>query len=62
MAKVTVYKFTKASTKTATTIVAPRMATCEAIKRFGGVALKDTAKEVDASEVDENGRYPKISS
>jgi hypothetical protein len=32
-------------------------ATEEAIKRFGAVRIDDTAEEVDASLLDEEGRY-----
>ncbi|MDI6722732.1 MAG: hypothetical protein QMD97_04175 [Candidatus Aenigmarchaeota archaeon] len=35
------------------------MATLEAIKRFGCAPIMDTAKEVYAHELDDNGRYSK---
>ena len=59
MPKTTVYQFTKFDISQGKNIVAMRMATLEAIKLFEGTPVMDTAKEVDETEVDENGRYPK---
>ena len=39
--------------------MAKRMATSAAIKRFNGAPLEGTAKEVDISEIDDDGHYPK---
>jgi hypothetical protein len=59
MAKVTVYYFQGYQIATDEMIISKRMATLEAIKRFCCAPLMDTAKAVDTSEVDEDGRYPK---
>ncbi len=59
MSKTTVYCFEKFSIHQGQTVVSSYMATLEAIKSFDAIPLMDTAKEVDASELDENGRYPK---
>jgi hypothetical protein len=59
MQKVTVYYFTGYHIATDEIICPKRMATLETIQRFNCTPLMDTAKEVDVSEVDDNGRYPK---
>ena len=59
MAKVTVYYFQGYSIDTDQIITPKRMATLETIKRYCCTPLMETAKEVDVSEVDEDGRYPK---
>jgi len=59
MSKITVYCFKKYSIAKDEEILAPRMATLEAIKQFQCVPLKDTGKEVDSSELSDNGEYPK---
>jgi hypothetical protein len=59
MPKVTVYCFTGYHINTDQTINSKHMATLEAIKKSSGVPLMETAKEVDASELDGNGFYPK---
>jgi hypothetical protein len=63
MAKVTVYYFECWDIKTDKYTVQKRMATRKFIDRLieGGASCKtlmNSAKEVDSSEVDENGRYP----
>ena len=57
MQKVTVCYFTKYDVKTDQEVRSQRMATLEFITRIQGHPLKDTAKEVDASELDAEGRY-----
>jgi hypothetical protein len=59
MSKTSVYEFTKYDINQGKSITAKRMATLEAIKNFGGTPNMDTATEVDATEIDENGHYPK---
>jgi hypothetical protein len=59
MAKATVYYFQGYHIVTDEIITSKRMATLETIKRFCCTPIMDTAKEVDTSEVDEDGRYPK---
>ncbi|MCK9390882.1 MAG: hypothetical protein M0Q01_04875 [Syntrophales bacterium] len=59
MPKTTVYCFTGFDIKEGKSITAKRMATLEAIKGFNGVPLMETAKEVDISELDGDGHYPK---
>ncbi|MGD0021716.1 MAG: hypothetical protein ABSC54_05375 [Smithellaceae bacterium] len=59
MPKTTVYCFTKFDIKQSKNIMAKRMATLEAIKSFNCVPLMNSAKEVDISELDDNGHYPK---
>ena len=61
MGKITVYCFQGYSITKDEIITPKRMATLETIKMYGCTPLMDTAKEVDSSEVDENGRYPKKS-
>ena len=58
MKKVKVYSFQGYKVTTDETTIPRRMATMDFIKRNGLTPLWDTAKEVNASEVDENGRYP----
>ncbi len=62
MAKITVYYFTKYDINSDRIVTSKRMATLEAIKNFSCIPLIDTAKEVDTSELDEYGRYPKNAS
>ena len=57
MQKVTVYYFTGYNIRTDQVIRSKRMATLETIKRFGCAPLMDTAKDVDASTLDAEGRY-----
>ena len=59
MDKITVYYFQGYSITKDEIIIPKRMATIETIKRYSCVPLMDTAKEVNVSEVDEDGRYPK---
>jgi hypothetical protein len=59
MQKVTVYFFTGYQISTDKIIRSKRMATLEAIKKFGCTPIMDTAKEVYTHELDDNGRYPK---
>lgn len=59
MPKITVYYFTGYHIATDQIIHSQRMATLETIKRFNCTPLMETAKEVDTSELDDNGRYPK---
>lgn len=60
MATVKVYYFKCYDGKTDKEPIMERMATLDAIKGFGDkcTPLMDTAKEVDTSEIDHNGRYP----
>lgn len=57
MQKITVYYFTKYDINTDQVIRSKRMATLEMIAQFGCVSLKDTAKEIDASKLDDDGLY-----
>jgi len=59
MPKTTVYRFTIFDISQGKNVSSKRMATIEAINRFNGEPILDTAKEVDLTKVDENGRYPK---
>ena len=59
MPKVTVYCFTGYDHTSGQTVSAQRMATLETIKELKGTPLMETAKEVDTSELDGNGFYPK---
>ena len=59
MEKVNVYFFSGYQISTDKIIRSKRMATLEAIKRFGCAPIMDTAKEVYTHELDDNGRYPK---
>jgi hypothetical protein len=59
MPKITVYYFTGYDIATDQMIRSKRMATRERIKRFNCSPLNQTAKEVDTSELDDNGLYPK---
>ena len=59
MSKTTVYCFEVADPIKGENVVAKRMATLEAIKRFNGKPHMDTAKEVDISEINDEGQYPK---
>jgi hypothetical protein len=58
MEKVTVYAFEVYDIVADRIFVPGRMATIGFIERIGRVPIMDTAKEVDATEVDEEGRYP----
>jgi hypothetical protein len=59
MPKATVYYFKRWDMNVGQMVPSKRMATLKAIKDLGGVPLMETAKEVDASELDGNGFYPK---
>lgn len=59
MPKTTAYCFTVFDINEGKNVMAKRMATLEAIKIFNGLPLEGTAKEVDTSELDDNGHYPK---
>lgn len=59
MPKTTVYYFIGYDIATDQMIRSKRMATRERIKRFNCSPLNQTAKEVDTSELDDNGLYPK---
>ena len=59
MPKITVYYFIGYDIATDQMIRSKRMATREKIKSFGCSPLNQTAKEVDTSELDDNGFYPK---
>jgi hypothetical protein len=59
MPKTTVYYFIGYDIANDQMIRSKRMATRERIKRFNCSPLNDTAKEVDTSELDDNGFYPK---
>lgn len=60
MQKITVYYFTKYNIKTDQEVPSKRMATLEFINRIKGTPLMDTAKEINMTDLDDNGRYPKI--
>ena len=60
MSKITVYYFTKYDINTDQEVRSKRMATLEFINRIEGAPLMDTAKEINVTDLDENGRYPKI--
>lgn len=55
MQKVTVYYFTCYDIRSDEILRSKRPATLEAITRCKGEVLKDTAQEVDASSLDDNG-------
>lgn len=55
--KVTVYKFEVYDIINDKIVVPNRMATMEFIKRINSVPLMDTAKDVNSSDVDGDGRY-----
>jgi hypothetical protein len=59
MPKTTVYYFIGYDIATDKMIRSKRMATRERIKRFNFSPLNETAIEVDTSELDDNGFYPK---
>ena len=59
MPKTTVYYFIGYDIATDQMIRSKRMATRERIKSFNYSPLNQTAKEVDTSELDDNGFYPK---
>lgn len=60
MPPVTVYNYKCYDIHTDTEVIKPHMATLEVIERTNKcVALMDTAKIVEASEVDAEGRYYK---
>ena len=59
MPKITVYCFTGYHIATDPMIPSKRMATLESIKSFNCSPLMETAKEVDTSELDDDGLYPK---
>ncbi len=55
MATVTVYYFTMYDIQYDKVVRSQRPATRETIERFRGIVQEDTAEEVDASRLDENG-------
>jgi len=55
MEKITVYYFTKYDIETDQNVRSKRPATLEAIERVNGIAIKETAKDVDASQLDMDG-------
>ncbi len=57
MAKVKVYEFTKYNVNTDEEGPRGFMGTLKYIKGIGGTPVLETAKEVDASELDYDGRY-----
>jgi hypothetical protein len=59
MAMVKVFKFKHVDDDINEDVVAPRMATREAIQRVRGEAIDATMQMVDESELDGNGFYPK---
>jgi hypothetical protein len=59
MPKITVYYFIGYDIATDQMIHSKRMASRETIRRFSYMPLNHTAKEVDTSELDDNGFYPK---
>ena len=59
MAMVKVFKFKHVDDDINEDVVAPRMATREAIQRVRGEAIDATMQMVDESELDWNGFYPK---
>ena len=59
MPMITVYYFTGYDIATDKVIRSKRMATLETIREYKCTPLKETAKEVNTSELDDNGRYPK---
>jgi len=62
MGKVTVYYFKFYNSNTDKEVCSKRMATYEFIKGIQGAErLKETAKEVNVTDLD-NGRYPKTES
>lgn len=58
MNKVTVYFFEGYKITTDERAIGRRMATMDYITQNGLTPLLNTAKEVNDSEVDQNGRYP----
>jgi hypothetical protein len=59
MPKTTVYYFIGYDIATDQMIRSKRMASRETIRRFNYKPLNHTAKEVNTSELDDNGFYPK---
>ncbi|MGC9976190.1 MAG: hypothetical protein ABSC57_05670, partial [Syntrophales bacterium] len=59
MPKVTVYYFTDYNIVTDQIIRSKRMATFVWVKSLNYMPLMETAKEVDTSELDDDGLYPK---
>ncbi|MDQ5986519.1 MAG: hypothetical protein CSYNP_02249 [Syntrophus sp. SKADARSKE-3] len=59
MSKLTVYQFRVFDINQGMNVLAKRMATLEAINTINGAPIMETAQEVDATEVDGNGHYPK---
>lgn len=59
MPKVTVCYFTKYDIKSDEMIRSKRMATLEKIAELHAVPLRGNDKEVDTSDLDPNGFYPK---
>ena len=60
MAKVKVYYFRRYDIKTDEMVRSSRSATRETIAQIeGAVLLEETAQEVDKSELDDNGFYPR---
>lgn len=59
MSKVTVYYFTDYNIVTDQIIRSKRMATFVWVKSLNYMPLMDTAKEVDISELDDDGLYPR---
>lgn len=55
MQKTTVYYFNRYDIKTDNTVRSKRPATREAIAACDGVAIEDTAQEVEVSRLDGNG-------
>jgi len=63
MGKVLVYFFKYYNSKIDKEVRSKRMATYEYIKGIQGAErLKETAKEVNVADLDDNERYPKIES
>jgi hypothetical protein len=59
MPRITVYYFTDYRITTDQIIRSKRMASLKFIKSYNFSPLMKTAKEVDTSELDDNGFYPK---
>lgn len=57
MAKITVYYFTKGDITAGQTIRSQHLATLAKISKLGGEPIKETATEINESDLDGNGFY-----
>jgi len=55
MSKIKIYRFKNYDIYRGQYVVSPRMATAEAIRRFGATMISETETEIDESRVDGDG-------